>query len=317
VGRIGQDQGSLFTPFDFTLLPGGRSAILDNEGRNLEVFSEQGRSERRISLPGVANSLAADSSGHVLVSLPGRDNFIKVIGEDGRLLRSFGPRRRFSDFYGRDIADRDGRFGPWINRCEIAVDPLDNVHVAFEAAPVVQKYDSRGKLLFERQIEGAEVAKIIEGVRIKKKSPVVHGYWGDGLSLPYIVTGISFDRLNNELIVLLLWDRMWIKRIGASGHVKETLEIADHHLLLQKPFADTQNGRILFATLSSKLEIIKMRRILLPAVLAAFTILNIAWAAPRIASACSCPLVGCVGQCCGGNPCSCYDIGTDNCKAAQ
>jgi len=60
-----------------------------------------------------------------------------------------------------------------------------------------------------------------------------------------------------------------------------------------------------------------MRRILLPAVLAAFTILNIAWAAPRIASACSCPLVGCVGQCCGGNPCSCYDIGTDNCKKAQ
>jgi hypothetical protein len=127
------------------------------------------------------------------------------------------------------------------------------VYVAFEAAPVVQKYDSRGVLLFERQIEGPEAAEIVEGVRIKKKSPVVHGYWGDGLSLPYIVTGVTFDRLDNELIVLLLWDRMWIKRIGESGHVRQTLDIADHHLLLQKPFADSQNGRVLFATLSSKL----------------------------------------------------------------
>lgn len=36
---------------------------------------------------------------------------------------------------------------------------------------------------------------------------------------------------------------------------------------------------------------------------------------PVSAHACSCP-DGCVGSCCNGTPCACYDIGTDNCKAA-
>jgi hypothetical protein len=65
-----------------------------------------------------------------------------------------------------------------------------------------------------------------------------------------------------------------------------------------------------------------MKKMIVVLALAAMTGLNVVYTAPWHAQACSCSrsdgTTKCTGQCCGGtgDVCDCFDIGTDNCKAA-
>ena len=64
------------------------------------------------------------------------------------------------------------------------------------------------------------------------------------------------------------------------------------------------------------------KKLVLVLALLGMTGFNVLYSAPWVAQACSCTRADgttkCTGQCCGGpgDTCDCFDIGTDNCKAA-
>lgn len=252
IGQIGQDPGNLFQPFDLTIDSKGNIYILDNQGRRVQVFDWDGKLISQFTSPLTISSIAVNSAAEIFVSRPYSGRVVDVLDLHGTLLRSFGDTRKISDFYGDELRESNNRLGFAVNRCKLAFDAQDNIYVAFEAAPVLQKYDKSGHLIFTKYIAGGEAEMIRSTFRTTHKSPIVHGYPGDGVSTPYILSGMAIDRQTGRIWVSLLWDRCWLYILNLEGDTVEIHDMPRKDLLLQKLVYDQSQHVLLSAVLSSR-----------------------------------------------------------------
>lgn len=251
VGNIGQGYGELYYPNDLAVDPEGYIYVRDSLNRRFQVFEWNGKEFAEFPNTPEAHGLAVTSKGEILLGQPQKDRLVSVYTRDGKLIRSFGELHKLSDFYGPELSDLDNQYKYAINRIKISVDKEDNVYVGFIGAPVFQKYNPAGELIFEKRMAGPQAAEIINGFRKKRQSPVRRGM--DGVPTPLIVTGLTVDDATGNIYIAFQWNRAWMYVANRNGDSVTVLDSPLRELLFQN-IALSEDGR---AILAARLSVVR------------------------------------------------------------
>ena len=248
LGRIGQAAGEFHYPNDMAVDAEGYIYIRDSMNRRYQVFRWDGAFVAQFPNVPEAHGLAVTSKGEILIGQPQKGKLVSVYSRDGKFLRSFGELHKLSDFYGPGVADLDAAYKHAINRIKLCVDKRDNVYVAFMGAPVFQKYDASGRLVFEKRLVGREAEEIIAGFQKRRQSPVRRGI--DDVPTPLIITGIAVDDATGNIFISFQWDRAWIYVADSKGNGLAILELPERELLLENLELSEDGSALLAARLS-------------------------------------------------------------------
>lgn len=156
IAGIGSAPGRLFRPGYLDVASDGAVYVQDGGNERIQSFDLDGR-----YLGGFATTpymgFAAGAGGEVFLGQPEKGKLVTVYSRDGKVLRSFGSLKKFSEVYGDNRPGEDERWRNAINRVKLSVEPDGSVLVSFMLAPFIQKYTREGRLLFESRLEGPEI----------------------------------------------------------------------------------------------------------------------------------------------------------------
>lgn len=156
IGRIGSGPGELIHPGNIGVAGDGTLFVHDGGNERIERFSVNGDYLGEFPV-GTYEGFGVSNAKEIYLGQPENGSLVTVYSETGERLRSFGKLKKFSEVYGRQYADKDELYRVAVNRVRLFVDRAGNVYVSFMLAPIIQKYDSTGALLFERRLEGEEI----------------------------------------------------------------------------------------------------------------------------------------------------------------
>lgn len=167
---IGPERGRILLASSFALGADGRFVVADapNRQERVQIFSGAGERMGGFSLPGRAapriqvNELILNGIGSlqytgtsVLMNQPETGGLVTEFTLGGWPLRTFGSLRPT-----RHEDDRDVHLA--LNSGLPLVNPQGGYYFVFQAGmPMFRKYDDRGRLIFERHIEGPELDPVI------------------------------------------------------------------------------------------------------------------------------------------------------------
>jgi hypothetical protein len=164
--HIGNEPGRILNPFAFAVAPNGTFAVADapaNQER-IQIFSPAGFRIGGFTLPGkprarvVLDGLALNGIGSlqytgaaILLSQPDAGSLVTEYSLTGAPIRSFGELRRTGH-------EDDRPLHAALNIGLPLVDPTGGFFFVFQTGePMFRKYDARGRLVFERRIQGREI----------------------------------------------------------------------------------------------------------------------------------------------------------------
>ena len=165
VVTIGAEPGRLLQPYAFDVGPDGTFVVADAPGNRSRVqsFLPTGSRLSGFSVPGPAYPLLVDgvaitgiaslvmSRTSVFLSRPESGSLITELGLDGVSARTFGDLRATGQEQDRTLHNA-------LNSGLVVINPEGGFYFVFVAGvPMFRKYDSDGRLLFERHIEGPEL----------------------------------------------------------------------------------------------------------------------------------------------------------------
>jgi hypothetical protein len=169
--EIGAEPGRVLDPSAFDLAPDGTFVVTDAPGGNprVQIFLASGTTLRGFRLPGrpvpritlktlVLNGLAAiEYTGRALyISQPENGAVITEYTIDGQPRRSFGDLRRTGH-----ESDVDVHLA--LNSGLVIANPAGGFYFVFlSGVPQFRKYDSDGRLVFERHIEDPELDQFVQ-----------------------------------------------------------------------------------------------------------------------------------------------------------
>lgn len=169
--QIGAEPGKIIGPTAFSTAPDGRFAVADApEGRpRIQIFNAVGfrvtgftlpeRARARVAsddtiLSGVASILFTGST--ILISQPENGALVTEYALSGREARTFGELRPTGHEHDRDLHLA-------LNSGIPLVDPAGGFFFVFHSGlPIFRKYDTAGRLVFERRMQGLETDVMIE-----------------------------------------------------------------------------------------------------------------------------------------------------------
>jgi hypothetical protein len=105
---------------------------------------------------------AAGTEDEIYLGQPQKGALISAYSREGKLLRSFGTLKLYSDSYGEEFKDQNEKFSNGINRVRLSVDKDGNILVSFMLIPLIQKYTRNGHLIFEQRLEGPEIDALMQ-----------------------------------------------------------------------------------------------------------------------------------------------------------
>ena len=247
--QIGVNPGEILMPIAFASAPDGTFVVADSPGGQdrIQIFLYLGarvggfllpmRSVPRVLLGDIVVSGVGsiDFTGKtLLVSQPDASGaLITEYGTDGHVIRSFGELRKTGH-----EADRDLHLA--LNGGIPLAIPGGGYYFVFVAGvPTFRKYGSKGELLFERHIEGAEIDDHL------KRMP---GTWprrkiGDG-EFPVVPSGLRTAGVgpDGSLWVSLLVPKTYV--YDASGDKTRVVEFRGAGVLAPNDLFFTRDGRI-------------------------------------------------------------------------
>lgn len=164
--EIGAEAGRVLDPSAFDIDPADGSFVIGDapfDGARIQTFTASGGRLGGFSLPGrylprvTMDTFVLSGIGSIqftgetiLINQPEQGSLITELAFDGT------PRRAIGEL--RATAQSDPNVHLALNGGFPLVDPTGGFYFVFSAGvPIFRKYDARGKLLFERHIEGAEV----------------------------------------------------------------------------------------------------------------------------------------------------------------
>jgi hypothetical protein len=164
--HIGNEPGRILNPFAFAVAPNGSFAVADapaNQER-IQIFSPAGFRIGGFTLPGkprarvVLDGLVLNGIGSlqytgtgILLSQPDAGSLVTEYSLSGTPVRSFGELRRTGH-------EDDRPLHAALNIGLPLVDPTGGFFFVFQTGePMFRKYDSGGRLVFERRIQGREI----------------------------------------------------------------------------------------------------------------------------------------------------------------
>lgn len=143
--------------------------------------------------------LAVNSRGEFLLNQPVKGKLISVYSQNGSLLRQFGELMTLSHAY-PERAD-DEKYRVPLSRIQMVTDPQDNVYVCYSFAPIVQKYDYSGNLVWERRLAGRDVDFLVD--KFWNDPKTVYTKNVDGIQMSVICADIARDSATGALYILL------------------------------------------------------------------------------------------------------------------
>jgi hypothetical protein len=161
IGGIGSEPGRLFRPGAIDVSDDGIIYVQDGGNERIQSFSLDGtylaafRTEQYMGF-------AAGTKGEIYLGQPEKGALISVYSREGKLLRSFGKLKLYSDLHGEEFKDQNKEFANGINRVRLSVDHDGNILVSFMLIPLIQKYTRGGQLIFEQHLEGPEIEALMQ-----------------------------------------------------------------------------------------------------------------------------------------------------------
>jgi len=168
--HIGNEPGRILNPFAFAVAPDGTFAVADapNNQERIQIFTPAGfriggftlpgKPRARVTLDGVVlNGIGSlqYTGRSILLSQPETGSLVTEYSTTGAFIRSFGELRHTGH-------EDDPAVHGALNIGVAVIDPTDGVFFVFQTGePVFRKYDSGGRLLFERQIQGREIDSFV------------------------------------------------------------------------------------------------------------------------------------------------------------
>lgn len=168
--HIGNEPGRILNPFAFSVAANGSFAVADapNNQERIQIFSPAGFRIGGFTLPGtprarvVLDGLVLNGIGSlqytgtsILLSQPDSGSLVTEYSLTGALVRSFGELRRTGH-------EDDRALHATLNIGLPLVDPTGGLFFVFQTGePMFRKYDDRGRLLFERRIQGREIDEFV------------------------------------------------------------------------------------------------------------------------------------------------------------
>jgi hypothetical protein len=164
--HIGNEPGRILNPFAFAVSANGSFAVADapNNQERIQIFTPAGFRTGGFTLPGkprarvVLDGLVLNGIGSlqytgtsIFLSHPDTGSLVTEYTTTGALVRSFGELRRTGH-------EDDSALHAALNIGLPLVDPTGGFFFVFQTGePMFRKYDARGRLVFERHIQGREI----------------------------------------------------------------------------------------------------------------------------------------------------------------
>jgi hypothetical protein len=171
--RIGAEPGRIIDPTAFSVAPDGTFVVADapNNVERIQIFSPAGVRLGGFRLPGrvqprvVLGNLVLNGIGSlqytgrsILMSQPETGALVSEYLLSGGVNRTFGTLRATGH-----ESDRELHLA--LNSGIPLIDPTGGFYFVFQTGvPVFRKYDERGRLMFERHVEGREIDDVVAGL---------------------------------------------------------------------------------------------------------------------------------------------------------
>ena len=156
IGGIGSAPGRLFRPGAIDVSDDGIIYVQDGGNERIQSFSIDGTHLAAFNTEQYMG-FAAGTGGEIYLGQPEKGALISVYSREGKLLRSFGKLKLYSDLHGEEFKDQNDELSNGANRVRLTVDKDGNILVSFMLFPLIQKYTRNGQLLFEQRLEGPEI----------------------------------------------------------------------------------------------------------------------------------------------------------------
>lgn len=202
IGQLGQGPQDLYYPGDLVFDAKEQLYVMDFGNMRVQIFDKTGRRVGGFGYGQKAIEIAVTRRGEIYLNQPTKGHLISVYSAEGKLLRQFGELMSLSRAYpGR--AD-DPKYRIPLSRVTTALDEQDNLYVAYIFVPLIQKYDARGRLLWERRLEGPLGDLMSQQFWVNEKDSLLTLTRSiDGLQMPVISKDIAYDDRSRRLFVLL------------------------------------------------------------------------------------------------------------------
>jgi hypothetical protein len=249
---VGPEAGRILQPTAFDSAPDGTFVIVDAPGgrERVQVFYQTGASLGGFSLAPRPTGSSVFMAGEVilsgvtglaytgrsiLISQPETGALVTEYALDGRTIRMFGELRATGQ-------ERDPAVHLALNTGRVVINPAGGHYVVFLAGlPMFRKYDSAGKLVFERHVEGPELDELLR--TLPNTWPRKRGPLGD--ELPLITPTVRAAAADTE-------GNLWISlSVGysyvydASGEKRRTVQFRGAGALSPTALFFTKDGRLL------------------------------------------------------------------------
>lgn len=208
IGQLGQGPEDLSHPTGYALDSYGRLYIKDVGNLRIQIYDKTGHHVGGFRSPLKSPDIVVNSQGEVFLNHATRGHLISVYSSGGELLRQFGDLMSLSHAYPGHANDE--RYRVPLSRVVMAIDGQDNLYVAYVFAPIIQKYDPAGKLLWERRLEGPLIDVLTKSFwQELEPSPATEKYEPDtvmnmdGIQMAVMCQSIAVDKKTNRLFILL------------------------------------------------------------------------------------------------------------------
>jgi hypothetical protein len=161
IGGIGSAPGRLFRPGAIDVSEDGIIYVQDGGNERIQSFSIDGTHLASFET-GQYMGFAAGTESEIYLGQPEKGALISVYSKEGKLLRSFGKLKLYSELHGEQFRDQNEEFSNGTNRIRLSVDKDGNILVSFMLIPLIQKYTSKGQLIFEQRLEGPEIDTLMQ-----------------------------------------------------------------------------------------------------------------------------------------------------------
>ncbi|HKY44502.1 MAG TPA: hypothetical protein VJM50_15545 [Pyrinomonadaceae bacterium] len=161
IGGIGSAPGRLFRPGAIDVSEDGIIYVQDGGNERIQSFNING-THLAAFVTEQFMGFAAGTAGEIYLGQPEKGTLISVYSREGKLIRSFGKLKLYSDLHGEAFKDQNEKFTNSTNRVRVSVDNDGNILVSFMLIPLIQKYTRNGQLIFEQRLEGPEIETLTQ-----------------------------------------------------------------------------------------------------------------------------------------------------------
>ncbi len=218
LGGIGNGPGELYYPFDVAEGQDGTLLVLEDGNARVQVMDRAGAFRRAFAYRQPAYSILALSREDILIAHPELTGSVDVYNSHGVRVQTIGgdAGRVAIETAGHPIV-LDDRLRRGLMRVHLAADQRGGFWLAYMHLPVVQRFDSRGTLLWTKKIALESLKKVVSAVWKQPPDRELMSLGDGSIQLTLVIKAVAST--SQDGLVLLLGDDSLI-RVTAEGIVQ-------------------------------------------------------------------------------------------------